>query len=308
MVTVDPYAGSGMTPGTIPPTYVTNTLQQAVTSFYDAAGLVLTNINAAGESTVTTFDPIGRPTQTEIFSSSSALIRQQSITYSPDYHSVTTVDGSGTTAITNTSYVNNDGQPVLAVAYPSAGVSEFKLNQFDLAGNVVAEQHDSSASGTVTTWTTASYTFDGLNRLTVKIDRDGVTNTYGYDPMGNLTNRTIPFGLQMLAAFNNAGQVTADWITGGSSPPHPHQRFTLTFASSSPFAGLLQTRVDGRLTTNSYAYDDWLRATNQAATGLLPEQNLTTSWQFEPRGYLIGYSEQFCQHQHRLPRPRYYVL
>ena len=52
--------------------------------------------------------------------------------------------------------------------------------------------------------------------------------------------------------------------------------------------------MDGRSTTNTYSYDDWLRVTNQAATGALPEQNLTTSWQFEPRGYVTNYAEQFA--------------
>jgi len=42
-----------------------------------------------------------------------------------------------------------------------------------------------------------------------------------------------------------------------------------------------------------YSYDDFLRVTNQADSGLLPEQNLTVSWQFEPRGYVTNYSEQF---------------
>ena len=53
------------------------------------------------------------------------------------------------------------------------------LRQFDLAGNLITEQHNSSSSGTVTTWTTASFAYDGLNRLIGKTDRDGAMTTYG---------------------------------------------------------------------------------------------------------------------------------
>ena len=65
------------------------------------------------------------------------------------------------------------------------------------------------------------------------------------------------------------------------------------FASGSPFAGLLQTRADGRGVSCLYAYDSWLRTTNFAYSGPLPEQDLTTSLQYEPRGYITNVTEQF---------------
>ncbi len=33
--------------------------------------------------------------------------------------------------------------------------------------------------------------------------------TYAYDPMSDLTNRTMPGGLQWQATYNSAGQITA---------------------------------------------------------------------------------------------------
>jgi hypothetical protein len=67
----------------------------------------------------------------------------------------------------------------------SAYTSEFILNQFDVAGNLVSAQHNSTLNGTVTTWTTANYSYDGLNRMTSKVDRDNATTTYAYDPMND---------------------------------------------------------------------------------------------------------------------------
>ena len=284
----------GINPGG-PLSYVTNVLQQAGTNFYDAAGLVTTNINAAGEAAVSWFDALGRVTQTKLFGATGALIRQSSLAYAPDFSSVTVTNGAGSGAIVNTVYADNDGQNVLSIAYPSPGVSEFNLNQYDLAGNLVVQQHDSSAGGTITTWTTATFAYDGLNRLVAKYDRDNAFTTYAYDAMGNLTNRTLPGtapNVQMLASYNNAGQKLKDWLVSGTSGTRTNAY--AYFAGGSPFAGLLQTRIDGRLTTNAYSYDDRFRVTSQAATGLLPEQNLTTAWQYDPRGYVTNYSEQFA--------------
>ena len=273
-------------------TYVTNVLQQASTNFYDAAGRSLTNINALGESTVTKMDALGRTTGYQIYSPSGSLVRERYMAYSPDHDSMTVTDGSGANALVNTIYTDNDGHNVLSIAYPSESAEEFTLNQYDLAGNLISAHHDSSASGTVTNWTTTSLAYDGLNRTIGKIDRDGAMTTYAYDPMGDVTNRTMPGGLQWQATYNNVGQMLQEQNLGGGNATR-----TTTysyFSSGSPFAGLLETKTDGRGTVSTYAYDDWLRPTNMAYSGSLPEQNMTTTWHYEPRGYVTGITEQFA--------------
>ena len=285
-------AGNGMNPVGTNITYVTNILQQTITNFYDTAGRVFTNVNTLGEMTVTFADAIGRPTLKQIFSASGTLVRQTSMTYSTDHNSVTTTNGSGASAIVNTTWTDNDGHTVLAIVYPSANTNEFTLNRFDLAGNLISQQHDSSASGVVTTWTTASYSLDGLNRTISKVDRDSAVTTYAFDSMSDLTNRTMPGGLQWQATYNNAGQMTQEQNFGGGSPTR-----TTTYSyysSGNIFAGLLQTKTDGRGVSCIYSYDDWLRPTNMAYNGSLPEQQLTTTWQYEPRGFVTGITEQFA--------------
>ncbi len=291
ILTVIASSGSGMGFSTNV-TYVTNVLQQTFTNFYDAAGRALTNANTLGEKTVTFLDAIGRTIQTEIFSASGALVRQTSTAYSADHNSVTTTSGSGASAVVNTTYTDNDGHTVLSIAYPASGVNEFTLNQYDLAGNLVSAQHDSSASGTVTTWTMASLAYDGLNRQTSKSDRDNALTTYAYDPMSDLTNRTMPGGLQWQATYNNAGQLLQEQNVGGANATRTNTYSY--FSSGNTFAGLLQTKTDGRGVSCTYAYDDWLRPTNMAYSGSLPEQNLTTVWQYEPRGFVTGITEQFA--------------
>ena len=136
----------------------------------------MTNVNALGETTVTTMDALGRATSTQIYSVPARWCGRQYFAYSADHNSVTVTDGSGATAISHTTCTDNDGHTVLSIAYPSSGMNEFTLNRFDLAGNLVSEQHDSSASGTVTNWTTTSFAYDGLNRVTSKTDRDNAAH------------------------------------------------------------------------------------------------------------------------------------
>ncbi len=272
--------------------YTTNVQQQISTNFYDAAGRSMTNVNALGESTVTARDALGRATSYHIYNPSGVLVREKYMAYSPDHNSVTTTDGSGASAIVNTIYTDNDGHTVLAIAHPSANATEFTLNQYDLAGNLASAQHDSSASGALTTWTTTSSAYDGLNRTIGKMDRDNALTTYMYDPMSDVTNRTMPGGLQWQAAYNNAGQILQEQNYGNGTTTR-----TTTYSyysSGSPLAGLLQSKTDGRGVSCTYSYDDSLRLTSMAYSGSLPEQNLTTTWQFEPRGYVTGITEQFA--------------
>lgn len=269
-----------------------STLQQTATNFYDMAGRVITNVNAVGEITVNKSDAIGRPTSTQTYSAAGALVHETYMAYSPDHNGVTVTNGSGATAIVSRTYTDNDGHTLLSIAYPSTSSTEFTLNQYDLAGNLVSAQHDSSASGTMTTWTTASYVYDGLNRLIGKYDRDNALTTYAYDPLNDLTNRTMPGGLQWQVTYNTAGQMLQEQNFGGGNTTR-----TTTYSyysSGNPFAGLLQTKADGRSVTCTYAYDDRLRVTTNTYTGSLAEQNLTTTWQYEPRGFATGIIEQFA--------------
>jgi RHS repeat-associated protein len=109
--------------------------------------------------------------------------------------------------------------------------------------------------------------------------------------MGNVTNRSLPGGLQWRATFNHAGQMLQEWNQAGGTGMRTNAY--AYFAGGSPFAGLLQTKTDGRGVNCTYAYDAWLRATNLNYSGTLPEQNLTTTYQFEPRGRLTGITETF---------------
>ncbi|MGA2870960.1 MAG: aminotransferase class III-fold pyridoxal phosphate-dependent enzyme, partial [Verrucomicrobiota bacterium] len=280
---------SGLSPSG-PVTYVTNVLQQANTNFYDAAGLALTNVNALGETTISKSDAIGRPVSTQIYSASGTLVRENYTAYSADHNSVTVTNGSGSSAIVNTTYTDTDGHTVLSIAYPSANATEFTLNQYDLDENLVSSQHDSSSSGIITNWTTATYALDGLNRITSEVDRDGALTTYAYDPLNDLTNRTIPGGLQWQAAYNQAGQLLQEQIFGGGESTRTN--IYAYYPSGNPFAGLLDTKTSGRGLVSTHSYDDQLRQTSITRT-TVNYNHVDTFWSYDVRGYVTNITEQY---------------
>jgi len=286
------YDGLDRVKTTIGPPAQGNTVQQITANYYDAAGRVTTNINALNETTVRRVDAIGRPTSKLIYNASGVLVRESYTTYSLDHNSVTVTEGSGAAAIRHTTWTDNDGHTLLAVAYPAANTTEFTLNQYDLAGNLVSIQHDSAANGALTNWTTATITYDGLNRMVQKADRDNAVTTYAYDPLNDLTNRLMPGNLQWQGTYNNAGRLLSERNVGGASSTRTNTY--IYFAGGSPFAGLLWTKADGRGVICTNVYDDRYRITTNGYGGPLPEQDLTTTWQYDSRSFATNITEQFA--------------
>ena len=207
-------------------------------------------------------------------------------------------DGSGATAVVGTSYSDNDGHAVLSILYPSAGVREFTLSQYDLVGNPTSASHASAANGVQTTWQTANSAYDGLNRMTSKTDRDNALTQFAYDAAGDLTNRTMPGGvLAWRATYNNTGQILQEYNLGSGNAGARTNTYAY-YSSSSPFLGLLQTRTDGRGVICTHVYDDWLRTLTltytNTAVGSPAEQSLTTAFGYEARGMLTNITENFA--------------
>jgi YD repeat-containing protein len=274
-------------PGAPPPP-----TQQATTNYFDAAGLAATNLNALGEKTITFSDALGRVTRSEIRDKSNNLIRLAATSYAANHHSATTTSGSGASALVSTTFTDNDGQPVLSFRYPGASI-EFDWQSYDVAGNRTASRACSWNNFAVTIWTTNGWTYDGLNRVQTATVRDGATTAFSYDAAGNLTNRAMPGGLTWRATYNSASQRLLEYDLGAGGLAARTNSYTY-FGSSSPYAGLLQTRTDGRGVVCAYAYDDWLRAATNVHTGSMPEQNLTTLWHYDARGFLTNVTESFA--------------
>jgi RHS repeat-associated protein len=272
---------------------VTNTTYRASTNFYDASGLVLTNINSAGERTITRTDALGRMVRTEIRDKNNALVRETSTAYSPDHHSITVTNGSGSSAIATTRFMDHEGRTVLSVGYPAANVRHYTLSDYGLTGNLVYQGVYARTNSTRTLFTGTFLDYDGLNRLVSKDERDGAVTIFAYDGMGNVTNRTMPGGLQWLASYDNAGRMTKDFNLGAGGIGT--RTNTQAFYTSGPFHGLLQSRTDGRGVTGSVVYDHWLRPTTNWFTGPLDEHGLTNILAYDLRGLVTNFTESYAK-------------
>jgi YD repeat-containing protein len=283
----EPPPGAPALPGGLPPP-----VQQATTNYYGLAEQVVTNVNALGEKAITYTDALGRPTRKEIRSVANVVVRETSYTYGADHHSVTETNGSGATAIASTTYTDTDGKPVLSISYPAAGVLHFTRREYDRVGNLEVETVNSKTNSTLTVWQTRSFTYDGLNRLRTKTEKDGALTTYDRDAGGNVTNQSMPSGLSWRAEYDSAGRITKDYDISGSTGAN-----TNTYAyygGSSPFAGRLQTKTDGRGVTCSYGYDAYLHMSTNTHSGSSAEHSQTTIWSYDVRGYVTNISESFA--------------
>jgi len=77
--------------------------------------------------------------------------------------------------------------------------------------------------------------------------------------------------LQWQATNNSAGQLLQERNVSGSAATRTNTY--AYFPVGSPFAGLLQSKTDGRGVTCTYAYDNWLRPVTNAYTGVLPNNS-----------------------------------
>jgi RHS repeat-associated protein len=272
--------------------YVTNVVQQIKAYIYDSSGQVLTTTNALGEKTVTTSDALGRATQVAIYPSNSVTaVRVASTAYSPDHQSVTVTNGSGTNAIVTTTYSDNDGQPVLSICYPTNGVIEYVFEKYDRLGRHVAQQRNSAASGVVTTWATNGWTYDGLSRVSVETSKDGASTTYGYDALNDVISRAMPGSLSWIASYTNDGRILSEQEKNGATTAR-----SMTYqyyATNSPFGGMLEIVTDGRGTTKTNGYDDFLRLATINSAGSAAEQNTSTTNIYDLRGLVENQVQRY---------------
>lgn len=271
---------------------ITSIVQQVSAYLYDSSGKVLTISNALGETVITTRDALDRVVRSELLNSG-VTVRLTTTAFAANHYSATTTNGTGAAAIASTTYTDHDGNAVLSLRYPSANVVEFDWQSFDAVGNRVASQQASRTNSQVTVWSTNGWTYDGLNRVRTATVRDGATTTFSYNSAGNLTNRAMPGGLTNRATFNTAGQKLTEYDIGTGSLASRTNTYSY-YASNLPYAGLLQTRTDGRGVVCTYTYDDWLRAATNTHTGSSNYHNLTTLWKYDARGLLTNVTESFA--------------
>ena len=289
------------TTGPVPSlSFVTNYIQDFMTYIYDNSGKVVTVSNAIGETTITTNDAIGRPVTVAMYNSNSVTpVHITSTYYSPDHNSVWTTNGTGSTAIVTSTYTDTRGNPVLSIGYPGSGILEYTWQQFDADGNRIAKQRLSNNGGAITTWSTNGWTYDGLNRPVTETGLDGVATMLSYDPLGDVTNRAVSNGPTWTATFLNDGRIASEKEFGGGLTNRTTSLHVALFVRLVCVDSLLDTVTDGRSTTRTDSYDDFLRLSSVVTTGTADAQKTTTTYQYDPRNFADQHRSIICDEHHR---------
>jgi RHS repeat-associated protein len=231
------------------PTAGLTSAAQSVTYRYDAAGFFQKQTNALGESRETVFDALSRPLSTKSKRSNGTVVSESSSTYSPDFQSVTTVNGTGANALQETTWTDTEGRVVLV----KQADGSFVRTEYDAAGNAVAT--------TDQTGQTTRMTYDGLNRPQSTILPDGATTQFVYSyPVGGgqRIERRMPESLTEVQIHDKMGRLLQKFLQGsGGTTTRNYANYQ--YYPSGKEQGLLQSFVDPNGCTNTLTYDDWLR-------------------------------------------------
>jgi RHS repeat-associated protein len=258
------------------PATTATSAQQSTTTTYDAAGILTITANALGEKTLVTRDALGRVTREEIRDVNDAPVRVGATAYSPDHHSATLTQGTGTGAIVTTTYTDPQRRPLLT----RFADGTYQRQTYDLAG-LPAETRDPLSRLTTTT-------FDALGHLATRTLPDGHLTTFVHNPAGQLLERRMasPQGtLVDKTAYDGAGRITSRRLVNGASETRLYS-YAYHPATHATWAGLPAAVTDPRGVVSTFAYDDFLRVQSVTTDGPAPETDSTTTYVYDRRGLL----------------------
>lgn len=268
------------------PDATSTSAQQSTTTAYDDAGITVVTTNALGESTVTTRDALGRVTRLEVFATPEATtpLRVTAHAYATGHHSVTTTEGTGTTAIVTTTYTDPAGRPLLT----RHADGTFTRQTYDLAG--LPSTFTDALNRTTTT------THDALGHLATLALPDGPTTTTIHDAAGGLLERRMPSPQGLLVAktiYDTAGRPTSSRLLNGASETrvYGHTYYPATHAT---WAGLPKDTTDPRGIVRTQTYDDFLRPLALTTEGPTPETDTTTTYAYDLRHRLTSATQTYA--------------
>ena len=244
--------------------------QQQIVHTYDSAGALDIATNAAGESTVTNYDGLHRPVQITSNNASGQTVRRREYNYSPDHHSVTSIDDTSTNV--TTTFTDIQGNPVL-VKKADGG---FILSQYDSNENLVGTTDERGR--------TTSYGYDGLNRIAQQQLPDGAQINFAYDLVNKKLTRSMPGNLVWTGIFDSSARKTGESLAQGSNTTRSYQ---YTYYTSGTNIGKLNTVTDPNGIVSTYNYDTFNRLQSVVAVDSSPAQlGVTQSYNYDLRGLL----------------------
>jgi len=256
---------------------VTDANSHTTTFGYDRRGMRTTQTLPLGMTETTAYDGVGNIGSVTDFNGATtsyvydALNRLSTITpdprlaqptirftFTPSGQRATMMDASGTTTY------DYDAQDRLTSKATPQGTLSYT---YDANGNVLTLR-SSNANGVA-----VDYTYDALNRLATVTDTRlaaGLT-TYQYDPAGNLTQSTLPNGVQTVASYNDLDRLINLATSQGNSP-------LANFAYTLDAAGARTQIAELNGRTTAYTYDDARRLLSETISGTTPNGSITYTY------------------------------
>jgi RHS repeat-associated protein len=209
---------------------------------HDANGREIGLSRPNGVSDTTTYDVAGDVTAIASVTSNGSNLAFDDYAYTANGLRATLDNGDGSTAY---SY-DADGQ-LTSASYPSASGLSNESFSYDAAGNQIESSQAYDGAGRITADSANSYTFDKDGQLTTRTVTktgktthyswnanhqlvavaapDGSQTTYSYDPLGRRVSvttaagrtYTVYDGLNPIATYDGAGNLTASYVHDGSS-------------------------------------------------------------------------------------------
>ncbi len=247
--------------------------QQTVTHSFDGIGSVVTTSNSTGDRTVTTSDMIGRPLKSEIYKQVNTLVTQTSYSYTSDHHGSTVTAGSGTGAITSSSWTDTFGKPVLT----RFANGTYRSQIYDIGGLLLSSRDE---LGQVT-----SATYDGLGRKVSEKLPDGATTNFIYDSVGNLLQRQMPASLTQVMTYDSIGRKSSEELRAGAQVS---RHYGYAYYASGADQGRLQTVTDPRGIQHTKLYDSFGRVQTITSAGVA---NASTGYTYDRRGLPLQVSQ-----------------
>lgn len=261
------------------------TTQETTFHTYGVGGKVHIVSDALKQNTYTLNDAVGRPLLIQVKDRANNVVRQTSYTYSPDFNSVTTTEGTGTSAVRATTFTDTYGKPVLVMNADGT----FKRFEYDNAGNLL-KSRDEDGNVTVNT-------YDALNRLATETLPGGAATTFIYDNAGNVRQRQMPGNQVYWQEFDNASRKTKEYLVGSNGLTSGTTRiFNYTYyPAGHNWAGLPQTTTDPRGVAVTTTYDDLVRPSVVTTVGAQDAQNQVTTYGFDWMGRMTSLEQHYSQ-------------
>ena len=250
------------------PGVVAGSASQSVSYIYDNCGKVTETTDAIGNKMLTTSDIMGRKVSMQIKNTTGSVVRETSMSYSPDHHSATVKEGTLEAAVTVTTYTDTNNKPVI-VQY---GNGNKVRSVYDAPGNLVASYDE---LGRVTT---SSY--DALNRVTTQVASGGAITEFVYDAAGNIKERQMPDGLTWKAIYDTASRKQSEGLYGGAGIS---RQYSYEYFTEGANIGKLESVTDPRGIVHSRGYDSFGRLENLSSSAIAGVPGMSRSYLYDRR-------------------------